>query len=223
MAPPPPPQQPTGAAGGRQGGELPTASVAHAGSALKFKGACLPANKARRGLGPRDQLRSPQKGRGPWRQMDIPHAGRGTSDLLPHSRLQRLFARRASSLGAAVRRTLPAGRGWPSREGALGNSQGQVATPATTPIPGASEEFPGARARWWPGAGRAGETKGACGPGGCCAHSPAPHPARSRALPCAQVARPSAPREGVSQRGRTKTHFRGVWGPDPGPAAHSRS
>lgn len=82
---------------------------------MKFKGACLPANKARGGPGPRDQLRSPQKGRGPWRQMDIPHAGRGTSDLLPHSRLQRLFARRASSLGAAVLRTLPAGRGWPGR------------------------------------------------------------------------------------------------------------
>nr|CAI9706421.1 unnamed protein product [Rangifer tarandus platyrhynchus] len=88
---------------------MPTASVAHAGSALKFKGACLPANKARRGLGPRDQLRSPQKGRGPRRQMDIPQAGRGTSDLPPHPRLRRRFsARRASSLGAAVRRTLPA-------------------------------------------------------------------------------------------------------------------
>lgn len=194
MAPPPPPQQPSGAAGGQQGGELPTASFAHAGSALKFKGACLPANKARRGLGPRDQLRSPQKGRGPRRQMDIPHAGRGTSDLPPHPRLQRLFsARRASSLGAAVRRTLPARRGWPGR-GCIREFPGAGGHSRYNPDPCASEEFPGAKAGRRPGAGRAGGTKGACGPGGCCARSPAPHPARSRALPRAQVARPSAPR-----------------------------
>lgn len=146
----------------------------------------------------------------------------GTS-LLPYSRLQRLFARRASSLGAAVFRTLPAGRGWPGR-GCIRVSQGQVATPATTPTLAPPRSFrergPVGPEPAEPGAEQSGASGGqedaalSCAPPG-----PAPAPPR------AQVSgRAPAPREGVAAaEGRTKTHFRGVWGPGPGPAAHSRS
>lgn len=162
----------------RQGGELPSRLRRARGSALKFKGACLPANKARGGPGPRDQLRSPQKGRGLWRQMDIPHAGRGTSDLLPHSRLQRLFARRASSLGAAVLRTLPAGRGWPGRGCIRGIPRGRWPLPlqprSLAPPRSFRERGPG-------GGPEPAERAKQREPAGQedAALTPAPHPARS--------------------------------------------
>lgn len=105
---------------------------------------------------------------------------------------------------------------------ALGNSQGQVATPTATPTPGASEELPGARAERRCGAAERAEQR-------------EPLAGRMlRSLPCA----PPGPLRGAASRagdpafgaagvcvgaGLTKTHFGGARLPDPGPAAHSRS
>lgn len=65
---------------------------------------------------------------------------------------------------------------------------------------GAAEKVSGARARGQRRAGQTGGTKGSCGPGRMLC-SPAPHPAGSRALPCAQVARPWELQEGVFEGG----------------------
>lgn len=183
------------------------------GSALKFKGACLPANKARGGpwsQGPAAVPSRRDEGRGDkWTFRTL---AEGHPICCPTPAPAPVRAPGQQPGGRSLPNCRPGGDG--RAEGALGEFPGAGGHSRYNPDPWRLRGVSGARARWWPGAGRAGETRepaeqedAALTP---CA------PARSRALPRAQVARPSAPREGMSQ-GRTRLTSAESGAPTPAP------
>ena len=117
------PQQPCRSAGGPPRSQRPTASHAHARSALKFKGACSPANKGRRGLRPGTSCGplGGEEGRRDKRAFRTRADGHPICGPIRGSR-SGFSARRAGSPGAAVPRTWPALPG----PGAGGGEAGQT-------------------------------------------------------------------------------------------------
>lgn len=205
---------------------------------MNFKGArtSLLANKGRRAWS-RDQLRPPGKGkRAAVTNGHSAHEQTDTRSAAPGGPTRRLqlpcFPLPRATASATVTRTSPSlsGRG-AGRWGPLGNYFTRLGRrpfpsgrwPALQPnpdpmVPHRSSREQGARGQRR--AGRAGGTKGACGPGRML-RSHAPNPASSWALSCVQVARLWALQEGVFELGtqRLTSARPAVW--TPFPATHS--
>lgn len=222
-----------------------------AGRHLEVQRSVLQANKGRRGLGSRDQLRPPRKSK--RAAVTNGHSAREQTDTGssapggPTRRLQ-LPGPRPPPAPRPVP-PAPSEQPWapPSRELSIlpglgaggGEGRGPLGIPAPDSVGGPfqvegarSQVHSSSRAPWRssrerrPGGsaepGRAGGTKGAGGPGRML-RSPAPNPAGSRALLRAQVARPLAPQEGVFERGTQRLTSAGPGTRTPLPVTHSRS